>query len=444
MIHIKALKMKIAFKKTAPAIFIVLNTFVWYLLTYVVFNSGLSGLNLPKTEELSMFVIYNVGVAVTAMLGSKIFPRAGIKSLYAWLIMGTIATFLLTLLSTNALTNSVIAFFFGASIGIGLPSCLSYFADSTSVENRGTVGGIIWSAVGFVVVIFALLISTLGQGETIIVLTSWRLLGTLIFPILEREHKPEIKCKQKAPSYWSIIRNRQILLYLFPWIMFSIINFAESPLLEVVFTAEFYTYLQLMEFVFIGIFAVIGGTLADILGRKRIVIAGFVMLGLEYAAISVFSSSQASSYLFLVLDGITWGLLFSVFFTVIWGDLGERYGKEKFYVLGGIPFLLSTFLTILVKPYASSISPTTAFSMASFFLFLAVIPLMYAPETLPEKTMKDRDLKSYIEKAQKIVSKEKKKNREKEETEEEENQESEKEETSKEYEEAKKLAEKYY
>jgi hypothetical protein len=36
---------------------------------------------------------------------------------------------------------------------------------------------------------------------------------------------------------------------------------------------------------------------------------------------------------------------------------------------------------------------------------LAVLPLIYAPETLPEKTMKDRELKSYIEKAKKEVAK---------------------------------------
>ena len=52
----------------------------------------------------------------------------------------------------------------------------------------------------------------------------------------------------------------------------------------------------------------------------------------------------------MILDGITWGLLFSVFFTVIWGDLGEDYEKEKFYVLGGIPFLLASFLSVLIKP----------------------------------------------------------------------------------------------
>ena len=111
------------------------------------------------------------------------------------------------------------------------------------------------------------------------------------------------------------------------------------------------------------------------------------------------------SYVFMTLDGITWGLLFSVFLTVVWGDLGEGYEKEKFYVIGGVPFLLANFLSVLINPYAASIPLGTAFTVASFFLFVAVIPLMYAPETLPEKAMKDRDLKSYVEKALKNASK---------------------------------------
>jgi hypothetical protein len=129
------------------------------------------------------------------------------------------------------------------------------------------------------------------------------------------------------------------------------------------------------------------------------------MLGIEYATLSVFYISSTVSYLFMVLDGITWGFFFSVFFMTIWGDLGEGFEKEKYYTLGGLPFLLSNFVSVLVKPYVNVISPTAAFSFASFFLFLAVIPLMYAPETLPEKTLKERELKSYIEKAKKIKEK---------------------------------------
>jgi MFS family permease len=187
--------------------------------------------------------------------------------------------------------------------------------------------------------------------------------------------------------------------------MFSLINFAEVPLLERVFGAEFFTFMGLVEYAFIGIFAIAGGIIADVVGRKRVVIAGFVMLGIEYATLSIFSNSPVTLYLFLTLDGITWGLFFSVFFMAIWGDLGENYEKEKYYTLGGLPYLLASFLSILIKPYASVISPTAAFSFASFFLFLAVIPLMYAPETLPEKKIRERELKGYIDKAKKVKEK---------------------------------------
>lgn len=42
------------------------------------------------------------------------------------------------------------------------------------------------------------------------------------------------------------------------------------------------------------------------------------------------------------------------------------------------------------------------FSFTSLFLFLAVLPLAYAPETLPLQMFKDRELKKYLEKAEKI------------------------------------------
>jgi len=83
--------------------------------------------------------------------------------------------------------------------------------------------------------------------------------------------------------------------------------------------------------------------------------------------------------------------------------------------------------------------PTSAFSIASFFLFVAVLPLVYAPETLPEKTMKDRDLKSYIEKAKKIANK-----NQKQESDNQDNGSSENSQESAEEKKARELAEKYY
>jgi hypothetical protein len=44
---------------------------------------------------------------------------------------------------------------------------------------------------------------------------------------------------------------------------------------------------------------------------------------------------------------------------------------------------------------------STSFSLASFFLFLAILPLLHAPETLPEKTIQKRLLEKYVEDAKK-------------------------------------------
>jgi hypothetical protein len=97
--------------------------------------------------------------------------------------------------------------------------------------------------------------------------------------------------------------------------------------------------------------------------------------------------------------------MFAAFFHGSVGDLAERRSKERFYLLGGLPYLLAGYLSVLVKPFVSSILITSAFSLASFFLFLTVLPLLYARETLPEKTMKDRELRSYVEKAKKAKEK---------------------------------------
>ncbi len=453
MSSIKTLRQKIFQKETAPAFFLLLNTFVWYLLIYFTLTTLISQPQFHN-QSLDLFAVYFFGMAIAAIVGSRFPVRARDNLLNIWLLLGALATFLLILISSsNPIINGLIITFLGASIGLGLPSCLSYFAKITAIEKRGLIGGAIWSAVGVSVLVLGLFMNFLGVLDVIIILGVWRFAGGVGFFFLNK--KQEKNVDQKSPgrlqiSYLTLIRKKEILLFLLPWVMFTVINFAEKPMLQNFFGATQYSVVEFAEFIFIGIFAFIGGFLADIGGRKRLILAGFVMLGFEYAALSLFSNPADNlyiSYVFMTLDGITWGLLFSVFFTVVWGDLGEHYEKEKFYVLGGVPLLLTNFLSVLITPYASSIQPGTAFTVASFFLFVAVIPLVYAPETLPEKALKDRDLKGYLAKAQKIVEKESTKTRKlpaKRREEEKEPSEEEKSESNEKYDEARKLAEKYY
>jgi MFS family permease len=183
--------------------------------------------------------------------------------------------------------------------------------------------------------------------------------------------------------------------------MFSLVNFIEAPVLENIF-GELVTIIGFVEFGLSSISAIIGGFLSDIVGRKRVVIAGFIMLGVEYAVLGLYRQMEFSRYVYMVFDGFTWGMFASVFFMTIWGDLGEYSQKDKFYAIGGLPYLLATFLPILIRPYVGMMEPVASFSLASFFLFSAVFPLMYAPETLSEKKIKEFELRSYIKKAKKL------------------------------------------
>jgi len=90
----------------------------------------------------------------------------------------------------------------------------------------------------------------------------------------------------------------------------------------------------------------------------------------------------------------------------LWGDLAHEDSSKKYYALGSLPLLFSNLLQKIVAPdLAALVSVTAVFSLASFFLFLAILPLLYAPETLSEQKLKERELKGYIEKAKKTKEK---------------------------------------
>jgi len=236
--------------------------------------------------------------------------------------------------------------------------------------------------------------------------------------------------------------------------MFTLINYIETPILEIGMNSirpDLYNTYFIVNNIISSIAAILAGFLCDLKGRKITGIVGFIFLGLGYAFLSIFSGSGIIAYiLFMVLDGIAWGILYVNFIFVIWGDLSEGSSRERYYVLGGLPFLLSGLFQVLVQPFAQYINVGLSFSLATFFLFIAVLPLVFAPESLSDKIMKARELNDYIQKAIGAVNK--RKPDEKKQTEEKEDQNSEQsngeeDENSQETEQDKKareLAEKYY
>ena len=402
--HLKRLPGKgVAWKEFIPAFIVVVNSLTWNTFMLSVFSALINSLALSSVQILALFAIEYAAIALSAVLGSIFFPISRRTSLSVWMLVGTLMPILFTTVPNNDMwVNALVSFMFGVSLGAGLPSALSCFVDSTVVENRGFVGGVTFSFVGVSTMFFVIVTVFLGNPIVLPGMILWRLSGLLLFLFTYRDKKTEQK--RVVPSYSHMLKQRDFVLYFLPWMMFCLINWIEAPLLQNLF-GELYSLIGFIEVIIAGVFALLGGFISDYAGRKRVIMIGFVLLGLDYAILSLSSGMQFSWYAYAVLDGVAWGMLASVFFMTLWGDLGRDNQKEKYYTLGGLPYLVGMFLSELVKPYVGIMPLVTAFSLASFFLFLAVLPLMYAPETLPEKKIKERELKEYVEKAKKIKEK---------------------------------------
>ncbi len=97
------------------------------------------------------------------------------------------------------------------------------------------------------------------------------------------------------------------------------------------------------------------------------------------------------------------------FHTNILGRLVAIRHQQKYYAIGSILLFATNLVPVFLSTYITPIPALAVFSVASFLLFLAVPPLMYAPETLPEKKKSGLGncwvMLGYVEKAKKVREK---------------------------------------
>lgn len=422
---------------------LVANAFVWYYYVSSFLMQAIKEAGFSDSEVLMIWGVNFLGIAIAAILGVFLIYRfkRRLSFLLYWMLAGVILSLSLIMVNVSKSTDLImVSAVLGVYFGLGMPTCMGYYSAATKTANRARLGGITFLLIG----LGSFLLGTIGIENTVfsaLILAGWRAVGLVILFFLKPDEK-QIDEKSKV-SYHFAVSNRSFLLYFIPWCMFTIVNCLAVSGNSEFFSDAFIRNSILIENVLAGISAVIGGFFADFVGRKRLTVAGFALLGLGYAILGFLPGNLSGWWFFTFVDGIAWGAFVTIFLITVWGDLAHEQSSEKYYALGSLPFLFSNFLRLSLGSYVSAGIPEFAvFSFASFFLFLAVLPLVYAPETLPEKTMKDRELKKYIEKAQQEAAKAQK---EEENTQREnEDAEIEFEVNQEDYEEALKEAEKYY
>jgi MFS family permease len=387
------------------SVFLVANVFVWYFLAVRTIEEIIGNISASTFEMLLIWSMHFAALASSFLAGALLVHRIKRKSLFvSWILIGAISPLPLLILNFAPIPITLMtAILFGVSTGFGMPNCMEYFAKATKTENRGRYGGVIMfsSALG----LFSFAMIAVGTFESVVILVIWRLVSLIVFLLTKISNENKEKVSPK-PSFGYVIRQRSFILYIIPWIMFSLVNYLSTPVKNSVLDQSTVNVLAIIGNVILGLSALASGFVMDYFGRKQATIVGFALLGLSYSALGLFPTSLIGWYVYTVLGGITWGILIVVFVISIWGDISHNSPSDKYYAIGVLPFFISRYLETVLGSYISdSVLPTALFSFIAFFLFLAVLPLVYAPETLPEKTMKDRELKGYIEKAQKVKEK---------------------------------------
>lgn len=390
--------------KFASVMLLNLGTLSWFFIFIFYMEDIFVTLNLTTQTYASVVgnsLVYGFAIfwsIAISFIGSRINRR---KLLFTSIILGIFSTILLAF-AEGPIFTSIVSSLMGMSLGLCLPTSMALVADNTVVENRGRISGII--ILGTFIIAFASMaiyrMLNLDLLYLIPILAAVRSIS-LFALVVDKFGKPltivEQKIRLPTTAY------REFIFYLSPWVMFTIASSLANSLIAAA-DLESEVYLgESLKYIFIAVFGLASGFIADRYGRKQPIILGLATLGIGYLLLG-FNMSEISANIYYALSGITWGLFFVVFLAVP-GDLSIPSLREKFYALGYILPVTGLFAlsAIPVENIGDILPPEMIAQILGIFLFLAMYPVFRAKETLVESKIQERKMKEHIERVRKIV-----------------------------------------
>jgi MFS family permease len=341
------------------------------------------GLHTGNSLVFGFTIFWSIAIS---FVGRRINRR---KLLITSMILGVFSTGLLAFLE-GPFFALILSSLMGTSLGLCLPSITALVADYTLAENRGRASGIV--ILGTFILAFASMaihqILKLDIFGLILLLAAVRSIS--IFALLiEKFDRPLTIGEKKTPFRFN--KYREFIFYLTPWVMFSIASALSWDLIPE-------TDFEWVRYVFIAVFGLVAGIMADRFGRKQPIIIGLATLGIGFFLISI------NPIIFVVLSGITWGSFFVVFLAVP-GDLSLPNSREIFYALGYVLPLTTQFaFAIIPVPNLKDILPENVMrQILGICLFLSIYPVFRAKETLAESKIQERKMKEHLKRVRKII-----------------------------------------
>ena len=394
-------------KKTIAIALLFSSTLAWFY----IFDSFLKQISGEVNPDLfyARILVLGIFTAASGIVGSLICERIDRRRfLIIWISFGIFTSISIALFSGPVfffILNAMI----GISFGLGFPACQAFLTESVSIEKRGRAAGVTFGFTFIIVVLTVLSAGSLGIGvvEVAIVLSLLKAVG-LIAVIID-------PCKRESgpiTAWNSIIKSREFYSYGIAWMVFQ---FANGITILGNFSQAFPSVVEIaaaLQLLASIIAAFLGGFLADRIGRKQPMFIGLITLGASYALLSLMYQEVFVYLIYVIIEGFALGMIAVLYLQVILGDISSRSGsKERYYALGGmlIPFLIAAIFEASQAWFALAIPINWLTAILSVVILLSVIPVIRAPETLPQQNIQERKFKEHIEKVGKLVEESKKK-----------------------------------
>lgn len=345
--------------------------------------------------------IYLASFAIFAFFGSFYLIKTKRKQFFILSFLYRVTAILSILFFKNGIITIVPCFLLGSSFGLGFPSDLSFLADNVEVDKRGRVSGLTLFTT-FILVMMILMLSSsynfsITQNTGVIFALQFTSIGVL-FLYSSWNTPPRISI-----SLRKIKENKKFVLYLLPWMMFSLANGANIFFSGMIEVSELSQFATLIQYLSSCIFCILAGIISDYYGRKPTLLIGFVILGVAYS-LAPYMINPTIDILSSFFTGIAWSFIMVSFLFTIVGDLSPMGCREIYYAVSGIFWMvIETSLAFVSSVFTILLPVSIVSSILSVSMFLSVIPLLYSSETIPQNKLVDRRISAYFEKVLELL-----------------------------------------
>jgi hypothetical protein len=323
---------------------------------------------------------------------STIFGSSAITSVLTLLLLfvsGKIIILLLVLL-------------IGVFFSVSQLSFLAHFWKTTLSEERGRIGGIIgFATLPFYFIMSYVIAVNLDLSGTVILAAALS-----IVPIVAKIFRNQrlLTVTKKETTY---PEKRTIILFSIPWFLFCLINTTVAAnittnLLQLI-PSSLIGFIIILQAAAAFIGTLIGGILADFFGRRLALAISVTLYGIGMALSGLIQNATLAFFSFFA-EGLSWGILLTLYIFVIWGDLSNKENHTRLYAIGLVAFYIAT----AIEPFSNLISQIplapSAF-LGCTIIFLSNVPIALAPELQSSDFLERIRLKMHIKAAKKAAKK---------------------------------------